>query len=74
MKRFLMVLITTLLVGVGGQWGFAQDDLTVQTTQGLAKGKLINQGQVKAFLGLPYAAAPVGDLRWRAPEAAAKWS
>jgi para-nitrobenzyl esterase len=74
MKRFLMVLIATLLVGIGGQWGSAQDDLTVQTAQGAAKGKLINQGHVKAFLGLPYAAAPVGDLRWRAPEAAATWT
>jgi para-nitrobenzyl esterase len=28
---------------------------------------------VKAFLGLPYAAPPVGDLRWKAPEPPAKW-
>jgi para-nitrobenzyl esterase len=26
-----------------------------------------------AFRGLPYAAAPVGDLRWRAPRPPAKW-
>src|SRR5262249_23448282 len=26
-----------------------------------------------AFRGLPYAAAPVGDLRWRAPRPAADW-
>lgn len=29
---------------------------------------------VTAFKGVPYAAAPVGDLRWRAPKPAAKWS
>ena len=28
---------------------------------------------MKAFLGLPYAAPPVGDLRWKAPETAASW-
>jgi para-nitrobenzyl esterase len=28
---------------------------------------------VKAFLGLPYAAPPVGDLRWKAPEPVVKW-
>ena len=36
-------------------------------------GKTINDGKVRAFLGLPYAAPPVGDLRWKAPEPAAKW-
>ena len=49
------------------------DSLTVKTEQGKAQGKTINDGKVKAFLGLPYAAPPVGDLRWKAPEPAAKW-
>jgi len=40
----------------------------VKTEQGKVSGKLINAGKVKAFLGLPYAAAPVGDLRWKAPQ------
>jgi para-nitrobenzyl esterase len=42
----------------------------------------IKQGQVQGFVkddvnvfrGLPFAAAPVGDLRWREPKAPAKWS
>jgi para-nitrobenzyl esterase len=49
------------------------DSLTVKVEQGKVHGKTINDGKVKAFLGLPYAAPPVGDLRWRAPQAAAKW-
>ena len=49
------------------------DSLTVKTAQGKVHGKTINDGKVKAFLGLPYAAPPVGDLRWKAPEAPAKW-
>lgn len=51
----------------------AADSLTVKTVDGKVQGKTINDGKVKAFLGIPYAAPPVGDLRWKAPEAAAKW-
>ena len=31
-------------------------------------------GAVHAFLGIPYAAPPVGDLRWKPPAPAAKWT
>ena len=48
------------------------DSLTVKTEQGKVTGKTINDGKVKAFLGLPYAAPPVGDLRWKAPAAASQ--
>jgi len=57
-----------------GMHSFAHaDSLTVKTEQGKARGKTINDGKVKAFMGLPYAAPPVGDLRWKAPQPAAKW-
>jgi para-nitrobenzyl esterase len=49
------------------------DSLAVKTEQGKAQGKTINDGKVRAFLGLPYAASPVGDLRWKAPQPPAKW-
>jgi para-nitrobenzyl esterase len=50
------------------------DSLTVKTAEGKVHGKTINDGKVKAFLGLPYAAAPVGELRWKAPQPPAKWN
>ncbi|HWG19375.1 MAG TPA: carboxylesterase family protein [Terracidiphilus sp.] len=49
------------------------DPLKVKTEQGKVHGKTINDGKVRAWLGLPYAAPPVGDLRWKAPQPAAKW-
>src|SRR5579863_8189687 len=50
------------------------DPLIVKTEQGKVHGKTINDGKVRAWMGLPYAAPPVGDLRWKAPQPAAKWS
>jgi para-nitrobenzyl esterase len=49
------------------------DPLSVKTEQGKVRGKTINDGKVRAFLGLPYAAPPVGELRWKAPQPPAKW-
>jgi para-nitrobenzyl esterase len=49
------------------------DSLTLKTAQGEVHGKLINDGKVRAFLGLPYATPPVGNLRWKAPAPPAKW-
>jgi para-nitrobenzyl esterase len=65
--------LATLGLMLGTSTMVLADPLTVKTEQGKVHGKTINDGKVNAFLGLPYAAAPVGDLRWKAPEPAAKW-
>ena len=44
----------------------------VKTRQGMVEGK--QDAAVHAFLGIPYAEPPVGDLRWKAPLPAAKWN
>lgn len=51
--------------------GVSPDAGLVITTTGAASARL--DGDVYAWLGLPYAAPPVGALRWRAPEPAACW-
>jgi len=44
----------------------------VQTTYGALRA-VQREGHL-AFLGIPYAAAPAGALRWRAPEPPAAWT
>ncbi len=34
----------------------------------------LNEDSIHAFLGIPYAAPPVGALRWRAPQPPASWT
>ncbi len=49
----------------------APDGLTVTTQQGRVHGEAA--GGIRAFKGIPYAAAPVGPLRWKAPQPPAQW-
>jgi para-nitrobenzyl esterase len=50
----------------------ASSALQVKTSSGVVEGK--EDGTVQAFLGIPYAAPPVGDLRWKPPGPAANWT
>ena len=45
---------------------------SVMTQQGPVLGKV--QGSITVFRGIPYAAPPVGELRWHAPISHASWS
>jgi para-nitrobenzyl esterase len=71
MKLVCVLTMAAFALGLSAV-GYA-DSLTVKTADGKVQGKTINDGKVKAFLGLPYAAPPVGDLRWKAPEPVVKW-
>ncbi len=51
----------------------AADPLKVKTDKGTLEGTLTADQKVVAFKGVPYAAPPVGDLRWKEPQPAAKW-
>ena len=43
------------------------DPLIVPTDRGAVQGSLVAGGRVRAFKGIPFAAPPVGNLRWQAP-------
>ena len=57
-------------VGACGE-GFVADGAQAPTTYGPVEGSAV--GGVFAFLGVPFAAPPVGDLRWRPPVDPACW-
>jgi len=50
----------------------AQGGPTATIKQGALKGAVVEG--VEEFWGIPYAAPPVGDLRWKPPAAAASWT
>lgn len=46
----------------------------VRVSGGLVAGVLEAAGSVRAYKGIPFAAPPVGPLRWRAPQPVAPWA
>jgi para-nitrobenzyl esterase len=61
-------LFVALLVAVGiGACGRSTPSTLVQTESGALAGRLLDSG-VKAWLGIPFAKPPVGDLRWKEPQ------
>ncbi len=61
-------------VGASAASDSEQQDLgpIVQTTQGRVQG--LTKGGLAEFFGIPYAAPPVGNLRWRPPVVHAPWT
>lgn len=51
--------------------GIAQQPAPVTVEGGLLQGT--SEDKLTVYRGIPFAAPPVGDLRWRAPQPAAKW-
>jgi para-nitrobenzyl esterase len=45
----------------------------VKVNSGVLSGKTTADGAVKVFMGIPFAEPPVGELRWKAPQALRSW-
>lgn len=67
MKSIVVWVMLTLPLAL-----FASTAPQVKTELGMVEGN--DDGAVHAFLGIPYAMPPVGDLRWKPPVPAAKWT
>src|SRR5215469_13651234 len=70
MKRFVLILIITLFAVPVTLWA-VNDPIRVE--QGQLSGTTGKNPEVRVYKGIPYAAPPVGDLRWKPPQPAAHW-
>ena len=68
-KNFLLAAVLCLFTA---GLGLAQQPAPVMVEQGLLQGT--NEDGLTVYRGIPFAAPPVGDLRWHAPLPAAGWS
>jgi para-nitrobenzyl esterase len=59
-----------LLMTMGSSAARAQ----VRTSTGLLEGVSADEGRLRVFKGVPFAAPPVGPLRWKAPQPPAPWT
>lgn len=75
MRRAALFLFLAGCSSVKPAWSIVQT--SDETKRSLADGEVIGgEGKYKshAWLGIPFAAPPVGPLRWRAPKAAERWT
>ena len=72
--RTLCLALAAWVICLAGETTLAQgrNDPLARTELGTVRGA--HNGAVDAFLGIPYAAPPVGDRRWRPPQPAESWN
>ncbi|HEY9164525.1 MAG TPA: carboxylesterase/lipase family protein [Candidatus Kryptonia bacterium] len=48
--------------------------VTIQTSDGMLEGVVSVDGKVRTYKGIPYAAPPIGPLRWKPPQPVQPWT
>jgi para-nitrobenzyl esterase len=72
MSRVTLCKIAAAVLSLfAGQVTIAQNETTVES--GTLRGTISADHSVRIFKGIPFAAPPIGDLRWKAPQPARKW-
>src|ERR1044071_5887155 len=68
-----MVILSAVLLLRDTCMSVAAEPDRVKTTAGVVEGLGRQASGVRAFKGIPYAAAPLGELRWRPPQPLKSW-
>lgn len=71
--KALATLVALSTLGIAVPAAAATTEPVVRTDRGAVRG-LVLEGNVQTFRGIPYAAPPTGESRWRSPRPAAGWS
>ena len=71
MKLHLLSIALLALASCSSQQSANNPVLSIEG--GEIQGVVSNDPAVLVYKGVPYAAAPVGDLRWKAPQAVSPW-
>lgn len=66
--RVICILLYVLLLG-----GMVMGQERVRTASGELEGIFNGETGIRHFRGIPYAEPPVGELRWKAPQAVKSW-
>ncbi len=69
----LVAAVVLVLAGCSKEAPTPDPSSLRRISQGEVVGTAIEEGRVHAYRGLPYAAPPTGELRWRAPRPPAGW-
>jgi para-nitrobenzyl esterase len=64
---------TAAILAACGLASSGQAAAQVKTAAGLVEGTSTSDGRIRIFKGIPFGAPPVGDLRWKEPQPAARW-
>ena len=68
MKKAIVLVLTCLFM-----YGCAQNNPVLTVTGGQIQGVQSADSEVIVYKGVPFAAPPVGDLRWKAPQPVVPW-
>ncbi|MCW3806962.1 carboxylesterase/lipase family protein [Plebeiibacterium marinum] len=69
MKKYICPVIGLLMIMLNACTSLEPGQVKVQ--EGILQG--VEEDGLTVFKGVPFAATPVGDLRWKAPQPAGKW-